>query len=427
MSKYSSFIFRSYSFDPVDQLATFTFSYDNEIIFTETITFNTKSNSYNSSQLDKALRNLFLMVGVSYYKAYLTPNIIIEPFKLSKNSAQFFSETYQQGLRELFYINQLPITKPVNFPYHESEKDGPLTSKLDTGFLVGVGGGKDSLVSIELIKEAGFNNIATWSMGHKSQLKPLVETIGLKHYFIDRKIDEQIVTLEDAYKGHIPLSAILASVGTVLSILTNKKDVVVSNEWSASEPTLFENGEPINHQYSKSIQFENKYQQLLSQNFDNSTRYYSLLRSLNEVQIAELFAKNGFDKYKDVFCSCNKAFRQNENKISWCGECAKCCFVFLAFSPFVDKNQLETVFSSNPLINSKNIQIYKDLLGLTKAKPFDCVGTVSESRWAFSQIKGIYPELQNSFMFNENVNNHLDTSATDSIPNDVKSKLNFSR
>ena len=90
MSQYKSFIFKEYSFNSSLQLAEFTYSYDDILFFTEKITFNTQLENYNEQQLNIALQDLFIMSGISYYKAYLPDTIIIEPFELNKERANFF-------------------------------------------------------------------------------------------------------------------------------------------------------------------------------------------------------------------------------------------------------------------------------------------------------------------------------------------------
>jgi hypothetical protein len=426
MSQYKSFVFKDYSFNNSLQLAEFTYSYDDILFFTEKITFNTQLENYNEQQLNIALQDLFIMSGISYYKAYLPDTIIIEPFELNKERANFFSRTYQKGLRELFYRNNLPVNKEVDFPYSESENNNTLISNNNTsGFLVAIGGGKDSLVSVDILQKSGFNNINTWSIGHEKQLKDLVAKIGLPHFFVDRQIDLSVANLENSYNGHIPISAIIAFSGIVLGVLTGKKDVVVSNEWSANDPTLWVGDIPVNHQYSKSFEFEQVIEKLIKTQYGDDYRYYSLLRSLNELQISKIFSKSGFNKYKGVFSSCNKAFRQSETKISWCGECPKCCFVFLALSPFIEKEELTNVFGSNPLLSENNVEIYKELLGFTKNKPFECVGTVKESRWALEQIINDYPQLKNIYDLDFSIE-LINTEATsDNIPKEIKNQLLF--
>src|SRR5438874_758950 len=83
------------------------------------------------------------------------------------------------------------------------------------------------------------------------------------------------------------ISAILACVGVIVAILSGYRDIVVSNESSASEPNLHYQGLPINHQYSKSLEFEKDFQDYLANQFNGGPRYYSFLRPFSEVRIGE--------------------------------------------------------------------------------------------------------------------------------------------
>jgi hypothetical protein len=61
---------------------------------------------------------------------------------------------------------------------------------------------------------------------------------------------------------------------------------------------------------------------------------------------------------------------------------------------YVPQKELQSVFGSNPLINKNNTPIFKDLLGQTKTKPFDCVGTIKESQAIINNAYMLYPDLQ---------------------------------
>jgi hypothetical protein len=261
---------------------------------------------------------------------------------------------------------------------------------------VGIGGGKDSLVSVELLRK-GNVDFTTWSLDHRSQLTPLVERIGGSHLWAEREWDPQLLTLKDdpaAYNGHIPISAIFACTGTIMAILAGKRDATVSNENSANEPSLHYEGIAINHQYSKSLEFEKDYQDLLKHCYGDTLRYYSFLRPLGELRIAELFAATGFNKYKDVFSSCNSAFAYGQQTISWDGTCPKCVFVFLALTPFVERAALEELMGSkNLLLNPELERTMRQLLGIEGDKPLECVGEVKESRTAMRMAQQQYPEL----------------------------------
>jgi len=393
MSRYQQFIYQDYQFDKDSKILNLTYSYDNKLVFHEQFYFNFEFiKDINYDLLDLAFQSLFIMAGVSYYKMYLAPEIILNKVKLDQLSADFFSRTFEQGLGEFFYINHLPINKKINFPVDKSFtlKKPPIINL--QGVLVAIGGGKDSILSVEILKKSA--NISTWNLGHNTQLQPLTTFVGLDNLSVERHIDPSITKYNDidAYNGHIPISAIFATVGVVIALLSGKAEIIVSNEHSASEPTLVYNNQPVNHQYSKSLGFEIDFQKYLKHVFGNSINYYSILRPLNELRIAELFSPY-FDQYRPYFSSCNRAFTQDSDHLYWCGECAKCAFTFLIFTPFIEQDNLVNLWGRNLLLDHKLDKTYAQLLGIAGDKPLDCVGEIRECRAAMRLAQRTYPSL----------------------------------
>lgn len=398
MTKYNNFIFDSYEFDLDTKNLRFYYSYDGILNFCETYKFDFEFIQFNPQALDRAVYSLFIMAGISYFKSYLAPNIIINSGRLSEVDYHFFKNIYQKGLGEFFYVNKLDPNTDVNFPKSNFIEKPKIEFESD-GSLLGIGGGKDSLVAYEFLKDSD-KNITTWSLDHKKILEPLVKVMGSNHFSVERQWDRQLLKLnsEDAYNGHVPISSIFGLVGVVIAILSGKKDVIVSNEQSANEITLKYQGVDINHQYSKSSEFERSLQTYLQANFGDSIRYYSYLRPLSEVFISEIFAKRYFEKYKTVFSSCNNAFTHDSDQIYWCGKCPKCAFIFLAFTPFIDRTELEKLWHKNLILDTALDHIYKQILGIAGDKPLECVGEIKESRAAMKLAQKIYPEL-NKYKF----------------------------
>ena len=83
----------------------------------------------------------------------------------------------------------------------------------------------------------------------------------------------------------------------------------MSNEHSASTPNLVRGALEINHQYSKSFEFEAALQKYIHTYISPDLEYFSLLRPLTEVAIAKRFAQH--EQYHAIFRSCNTAFRQD--------------------------------------------------------------------------------------------------------------------
>lgn len=423
MNKYNNFIFKNYEFDETTKNLRFYYSYDGILDFCETYKFDFEFAAYDPEALDRAIFSLFILSGISYFKAYLAPNIIIENGELTADDYKFFKNIYQKGLGEFFYINHLDINTNINFPKNNFVSK-PKIEFENSGLLLGIGGGKDSLLSYEFLKDSNLD-LATWSLDHREQLEPLVEKMGSKHYFVQRQWDRQLHKLNEqgAYNGHIPISAIFGLVGVVLAILTGRKEIIVSNEQSANESSLVYQGTEINHQYSKSSQFEKSLQLYLKANYGDSLSYYSFLRPLSEVYIAELFATHYFDKYKSVFSSCNNAYNDQSHSIYWCGKCSKCAFIFLAFTPFVDRHKLEELWHKNLILDADLDPIYRRIIGISDHKPLDCVGEIKESRAAMRLAQSIYPELKKYQFDLPSSYNYRELAGSDDMPKNMSELL----
>ncbi len=394
MTRYRQFIFEDYEFDEEGKVLTLRYSLDGHLQLAETYRFDFDFAPHDRKVLARAFDALFFMAGVSYYKMFVPPEIVIRKGELDPAMAAFFSKTYQRGLGEFFYINRLDPRTPIPFP-HTTEAVRPIIRPPQLeGLLVGIGGGKDSLLTVELLR--GRTDLATWSVNHRPQLTPLISRIGLPHFWVERAWDPYLFEhkAKGGLNGHVPISALFACVGTVVAVLSGRRDIVVSNESSASEPALTYQGVPINHQYSKSLEFEEDFQAFLRHTFGDAVHYYSFTRPLSELRIAELFAKRGFDKYRDVFSSCNRGFVHGSDHIVWCGTCPKCAFAFLILTPFVPREELEALFGGkNLLLDPALEKTYRQLLGIEGDKPLDCIGEIKESRAAMQLAQSLYPDL----------------------------------
>ncbi|HEY4963796.1 MAG TPA: hypothetical protein VIH90_03820 [Candidatus Saccharimonadales bacterium] len=400
MNGVTNFIFDDYSFDVQSKTLSLSYKLDDKHSFTEKYFFDFDFVEYDEAALNSAIESLFFIAGVSYYKAFVPKNIIVSKGTITQPQADFYSKTYQKGLGEFWYVNQLDPNTLVSFPSNSDDLSANISSKGE-GLLIGLGGGKDSLVVIEALRNNG-QKLTTWSLNHKTQLEPLVNKVGLNHLYVERSIDPKLIELNanGALNGHIPISAIFAACGVVVAILSGNRDVIVGNESSANEDSLVYQGVSVNHQYSKSQEFETDFQKHLSELLSDTMRYYSFLRPLSELRIAEIFALIGFDKYYGLFSSCNRAYTMASDSLFWCGECAKCCFIFLALTPFVDRQRLEALWGGKNLLLEPSLEItYKNLLGISGDKPLDCVGEIKESRSAMRLAEEIYPELKTKYVF----------------------------
>jgi len=341
--------------------------------------------------VNTACELIHLMCGISYYKSGLAESIVFKGKRPSEYLAQFIEKTWFHGLGELAFENKVSLRNHINMPFDESVI--PLSRKLDLSdkSLVPLGGGKDSLVTIEELKKQD-KEINLFMVGNSQLIKEVAEFIGLPLIQVKRKIDGKLIEYNKTLKGfngHVPITAINSSIAVLTALLFDFNAVVFSNESSAnSANTINTDGDEVNHQYSKSEAFENDFSHIVAKEITPSLHYFSQQRQCTELEILEKFSQ--YPQYFPVFSSCNRNFHidgsHNIINSKWCGSCPKCQFVFLGLAPFVEKQQLLAIFGSNLFNDLEQQQGFSELLGLRGFKPFECVGEIEESREAFSQI-----------------------------------------
>ena len=406
---YKTFVFENYKIDTQVKKIYLSYSFDSKIHFTEELELEFDFvKDYSRQALDNAIIGLWIMAGISYFKAVLPTNIQFKKGGISERQKYFFEKTYRLGLGVFFYENNICPREKMNFPIlSKGNSEKCFTSEKIPGLfgsIVPIGGGKDSLVTAEILKKSG-EDIEAWTVGDRILLNNCCEKIGVSQLKIIRKIDPQIFNLNEkgALNGHIPISAILSFLSVITAILRGKKNVVFSNESSANEANLEFHGMQINHQYSKTLEFEKDFQSYVRDFISPDINYFSFLRPLSELKIAEIFCVNFFEKYRSIFSSCNRNFyitktesrTTNFEPRTWCGICPKCVFVFAIFSPFLDREKLICLFGKN-LFEDVHLEVsFNALLGVFGNKPFECVGEIAEVRKAISMSKktGDWPEL----------------------------------
>lgn len=389
-------------FLPRDQVKTFHFTdrfYDDAsktahlryafnggaMTFEETLVFENAPDLTDAKRreaLDLCLRLLHFAAGVSYYKLYIPDEIRLDNDEMTQAEAEFFDLFYMSGLGEFSFRNN--VAPHIAFPHSDAARARKADVRLKKGIVVPVGGGKDSIVSIESLKSVGFSPVL-FSVGLPRPIRETVELSGLPSVLVRRKISPDLIAANEnaagALNGHVPVTGVIAFILMCAAVLYDFTDAALSNERSANVGNTEKDGRVVNHQWSKSIEFERAFR-TLTQTVLPDFRYFSLLRPLSELAIASLFSKIG--KYDAVFTSCNKAFKLDERKRldRWCADCDKCRFVFLALAPFMERDRLIGVFGCDMLDDASQIAGYRQLLGLEAFKPFECVGEIDESALA---------------------------------------------
>jgi UDP-N-acetyl-alpha-D-muramoyl-L-alanyl-L-glutamate epimerase len=387
------FIFRSYSFDHTTGDVALVYAIDDQE-FVERVKFPLPPTPHTLDPvaLDRALFALHLVAGVSYYKAKLPPTVVVESGTLSTDQAAFWDKLYTLGLGEFFYRNGLDFRNYVNFPV-SGENSPPFMGESEgarrAGALLPIGGGKDSLVAIEMLRAAGID-FDLVMFGNHSRIREVAAEVGKPLLQIQRTIDPKLMELNaaGAWNGHVPITAYVGIASMIVALLHGKRDVIFANERSANTGNAEFEGIMINHQYSKSIEAERDLQNYLSSFVTQDARVFSVLRPMSELDIARRFAANG--KYFGVFSSCNKNFKQGgvPSVTRWCGKCPKCAFVFAMLGAFIPRRKMVEMFGEDMLLKPELLDMYKDLTGYGSMKPFECVGEFEEVIAALALIEG---------------------------------------
>lgn len=379
------------AFDVATSTAHLVYAFDDGPELIETIRFPgaPPPQPARAAAIEAALDLLHWMAGVSYYKAGAPPRLHSEAGRLDGASADLIRRVYTDGLAEFAFQNRLDLHARIELASDPAtaERAAAPALGLRRRSLVPIGGGKDSLVTVELLR-ARDEPISAVYVGASPLIDQVIARTGLDALSIERRLSPRLFELNraGAYNGHIPVTAINSAVLVLAALLHDFDAIVFSNERSASAPTLIDAGREVNHQWSKGFDFERRFGAWVSAHVTADLDYYSLLRPLSELAITRRFAD--LTRYHDVFSSCNRNFRILGPKPidRWCGQCPKCHFVFLALAPFVPKPRLVQIFGRNLLDDPSQIAGFEALLEWHAAKPFECVGEAQESRAALAEL-----------------------------------------
>jgi len=390
MKAFQTFYFTWYNFDPTTLKASFSYSFDHEVDFTEIIDFAsnelTAISTIDTEIMNTLLFHLSLAVWISYYKLYPTKDLVVETGMLDDHQQKFWKNFYTQGLGEFFYTNNLSPHGLMNFVNGTQKTPQTLFSSDSTTPMVAIGWGKDSLVSIEAIKKLHIP-FYTSTFGKDYYLHNVVsDTIWAPRLVMNRIIDSKLFDMNQQwwYNGHVPISGIIAFVLVTSAYLYDYKYIIMSNEKSANEGNTILEWIEINHQRSKSYEFESDFNEYIWKYLSPDIKYFSLLRWMYEINIAKTFAQ--YQQYFDTFSSCNNNFKIIESNKTTdhrrCGVCPKCAFVYTTLRPFISDEDTQIIFGQELYHNEALIPLYKELLGIEWIKPFECVGTNEEVTYA---------------------------------------------
>lgn len=397
--KYPKFVFEDFRYEIKNGRLRifFYFSFPKKFSFISTLEIEKIKKEDIKRVGERVLKNLIFHLGLiemlNYWKLTCSPSIEIRPGTLSLEQKSWWKSFIIKGMGQFFFENKINFLEKNFLEIRtEKEKSFEIFEKElnDQWAIVPLGGGKDSIVTLEYLKILK-KKVCAFVLNPKKVHKRIIK-ISKPNYFIfaKREIDRKLFKLNKKgfLNGHVPFTAYLSFLAILIAILKNYKFVAFSNEKSANEGNLKYLGRIINHQYSKSLDFEIKMRNYSKKYLAKDIEYFSLLRNLYEIEIVKLFTQ--FPQYFNTFLSCNRAFSiSKKNPEKWCLNCPKCLFLFATFFAFLGKEALK-IFKKNLFENKKLIPIMLQLIGKKGQKPFECVGTFKEARFVFQKSCEIY-------------------------------------
>ena len=381
--EYSTFFFDSLevSLENGELSLRFHFRVDEEFRFAPTLKVPARDFYHWEELQEDQLQSLAFHIGmvelVSYWKIACPKKVVVRPYTLDDKQIQWWRHLYYNGLGEFFYLNGITCTES-DFMQLESESERRLPKvcmPLNEHVIIPVGGGKDSVVTLECLRDE--MPAIPLIVNPRGATLNCVKKAGYaeeEYMVVNRTLDPLMLQLNARgyLNGHTPFSALLAFITLLLGFGSESRYIALSNESSANESTVPDTN--INHQYSKSVEFERDFRTYVSEYINPDIQYFSFLRPLSELQIAYLFSK--CESYHPVFRSCNAGSKTD----SWCGKCPKCLFTWIILSPFLSREQLAEIFGKDLMKDEALLPILEELNGTSAVKPFECVGTVEEVR-----------------------------------------------
>ena len=385
--KYKTFTYEGYQYFIEDGLLKVVYDFDIDGLdhFSPYWKFDMGKRNIDELMIDETFDNMVFSLGmvelISYWKICCPKEVIIKGRFLNDEQIKWWKELYYLGLGEYFYTNHIEtsveefmtIVPEGEKKYVVDDNVKKINEEMFEGCLVPIGGGKDSVVSLELLKKTN-NRIRPFIINPRGATLNTVSVGGFDDELITAKriLDKNMIRLngEGFLNGHTPYSAIVAFSTTIVAYLNKLRYITLSNEASANESTV--KGSDVNHQYSKSFKFEKDFHHYEEKYLGSGTMYFSLLRPLSEFQIARFFAKQ--KQYHDIFRSCNVGSKED----IWCGHCSKCLFVYLILSPFLSDEELVKIFGVRMTDDQNMQEDFEKLIGMVEEKPFECVGSREE-------------------------------------------------
>lgn len=261
------------------------------------------------------------------------------------------------------------------------------------------GGGKDSLVSGKILKDVGVeHDYLVYSSSiyglQEIQHQLINKIIDQDHlprvhrqWVFDDFLDSPVLNLYERFgvktktAAETP-SSIFASLPIALA--HSYKYLVLGHEKSADVGQVVwkKTGEDVNHQWGKSFEAETLLNDYLKKHLVENLHYFSILKPIYDPLIFTRLRKSLSLVPYTHSCNIDKP---------WCCRCAKCAYVFINYLAYLPEETVKRTFGKNLSNFEEDVFVFRELLGLEKHLPFECIGQQEEVLLAFAMCskKGV--------------------------------------
>lgn len=275
--------------------------------------------------------------------------------------------------------------------------ESPIERSVDPeAALVFCGGGKDSLVAMDLLERAGIDYSAfVYSSSIYGRADEQHRLIGdLLHkstpqrvhrqWIYDDFLDTPVLELGEGRVHSLTAAETPSSVFASLPVVLTDgfQHVVLAHERSANRGNLVwdRTGEEINHQWGKSLAAERLLNTYIRRNLVEDFSYFSVLQPVYDALIFSLL-RSRLDAVPFTH-SCNV-------RKPWCRRCSKCAYVWINYKAWLPWSVVDPMFDDENLLDVPENQLnFEQMLGLHDHTPFECIGQISETRLAFALAQG---------------------------------------
>jgi hypothetical protein len=351
----------------------------------------------------RMIRALAIIEAFSYWKALCSPVIEVALPAPEPAELDWWQAFWPGAMGEFFYRNQIDYTAPgflvIQGPAAEdgtgaangaaATNDGEAANGGgDAGPpLVLFSGGKDSLALARVVSAsagpaAAAADFFLYNPGER--LRGLAGSLAAGGRLVEahRAILPGLLRLNAAGhpNGHTPFSAYLAFAAMLAGYLRGSGPVMAGNSRSDDEPNVAAYlGRPVNHQWTKSYEFERAVRSYRDRWLPGAPGYSSPLRPLYELQLIASLAGDVGTYLRTV--SCNRAADGG-----WCRSCAKCAWVFLATAALFGHDLAIRKTGGDMFADPSLSGVFQEMAGLTGVKPFECTGSEGEVRAAIRAV-----------------------------------------